>query len=296
MRSQSQLCLLLLYVLPLEATSPRGNEATRQRALEATRLRGTSVVDKSSADAQEDYSERIPPPAARCPQGQVGQTALHQYAMDYFIDFAMKSPEYLSWMRNADLFEVGVFNGISLCHTVQTFLQKGMPFRNLYGFDSFEGLPQADGIFSKGSWSAKQNLSPQSSIAEVVDQVSRNIHYSNAHFVQGFYDKSMTDELPRKMGMKKPFWINIDCDLYESTQVALDWVLRNDLVELGKTHIYFDDIEHYRARGKKGEHEAWNEAQAKYHVKATPLLKTGAGDGYFFRIDGNRQEEAIRSG
>lgn len=51
-------------------------------------------------------------------------------------------------------------------------------------------------------------------------------------WVKGYYDESLSpkhDSQVMKLGMKPASYIDIDCDLYESTRDALDFFFRNGM-------------------------------------------------------------------
>lgn len=160
-----------------------------------------SLAMAPEPDSAKDFEATV----AACPKGPIGMLGdLHENAIKYFINSTKASPEYRAWMQHSDLFEVGVYTGISTCRKVKRFAQMGMPFRSVYGFDSFVGVPEADGQFKKGSWSAKAYARVGQlgdvNISQVVDKVKQNIDYPSTYLIQGFYNNSLTDELPQKNG------------------------------------------------------------------------------------------------
>ena len=72
----------------------------------------------------------------------------------------------------------------------------------------------------------------------------------------GFYDKSLTAETKRRLGLERAAIVNIDCDLYESAITVLDWI--TDLLVQG-TVLVFDDWFHYQGRTDCGEQKACRE-------------------------------------
>lgn len=93
--------------------------------------------------------------------------------------------------------------------------------RKVYGFDSFEGLPEfwRDG-FPKGEF-AVENL----------PQVE-----SNVVLVKGWFDKTLPDFIRNKK--EKIAYLHIDCDLYSSTKTIFD-ELKGKIVS--GTVIVFDE-------------------------------------------------------
>ena len=120
----------------------------------------------------------------------------------------------------------------------------------VYGFDSFEGLPEKwrDG-FDKGVFSRGGNL----------PKVNKNVV-----LIKGWFDKTLP-EFMNKHKKKKITFIHIDCDLYSSTKTIFNLVKNN----LDKNCIIvFDELINYPGyTGDKGELKAWYEFITKNKIK-----------------------------
>jgi len=172
--------------------------------------------------------------------------------------------------RNAiegDFFEYGVADGSSILmldEIANEMLKRreNMSAR-IFGFDSFEGLPEATGIdkehhvnesgpgakFNKGGYVCSLDR-VQSKLNE---RIGNTDHIS---LIKGWYDKTLTDELKSSLQIRKASFINIDCDFYESTKTALDWC--KSLLQQG-TIISFDDWYLYKGSPEHGEMLAFDE-------------------------------------
>lgn len=114
-------------------------------------------------------------------------------------------------------FGVGVGQSIN-------FLAALNPKKTIYGFDSFEGLPEDWGIFPKGSFGLHGSL-------------PRVLH--NVGLIKGWYD----EVLPLlNLGDKPISLIHIDCDIYSSTKSV--FTLLNKNIVPG-TIILFDEFYNY---------------------------------------------------
>jgi hypothetical protein len=105
----------------------------------------------------------------------------------------------------------------------------------VYGFDSFEGLPEKwrDG-FDKGAFNMNGNLP---------------IVNSNVELIKGYFSETLPEFL--KSQNKKISFLHIDCDLYSSTKFVLDNV--KDYIENGCI-IVFDELVNYEGfDGETGE-------------------------------------------
>lgn len=74
--------------------------------------------------------------------------------------------------------------------------------------------------------------------------------------VEGFYESTIADTKPRDMGLESASIVWIDCDLYSSTILVLDFV--TDLLKDGSV-LVFDDWYCFRARPDRGEQQACSE-------------------------------------
>ena len=117
--------------------------------------------------------------------------------------------------------EFGVYTGNTINYISQFTNEK------VYGFDSFEGLPEKwrDG-FDKGKFSVNGNLP---------------IVNNNVILIKGWFDETLTEFMT--MTNKKVSFIHLDADLYSSTKFVLN-TLKNyidtDCV------IVFDELVNYQ--------------------------------------------------
>ena len=136
--------------------------------------------------------------------------------------------------------EFGVFRG----HTIN-YISKKIGNEFIFGFDSFEGLPEfwRDG-FDKGVFGLNNNLP--------------NVN-SNVRLIKGWFDKSLKD-----FKVEKPIaYLHIDCDLYSSTKIIFDY-LQPYIVQ--GTIIVFDEYFNYPG-WKQGEFLAFKEFIKTYNYE-----------------------------
>lgn len=154
-----------------------------------------------------------------------------------------------------DLYQFGVLTGGGLRAWVELMPLLNVSFGGaIWGFDSFNGMPDEDKTFMRKShqrdsqW-AQGGLNA-SSIMRAPDwpalrhTLTRNVGYARdkTHFVRGFYNDSLREgaRLARRTSMRPAFLIDIDCDLYTSTKQALSFMLVSGLLVPG-TYVYYDD-------------------------------------------------------
>jgi hypothetical protein len=182
---------------------------------------------------------------------------------------------------NGDLYEFGVFTGGSIEFLIKDLGSVGIQIRKIFGFDSFEGIPEEklDKLnreeWQKGFCNAAQTLScsPEQAAALVQKQLSK-LH-NNVMLIPGFWDAVLTDDIVKKYNMQTASYIDIDGDIYSSAILSLDFMFRNKLVIPG-TLIGYDD---WAVSGKDefttGESKAHKEMMEKYNVVAEQLYKVG---------------------
>jgi hypothetical protein len=140
-----------------------------------------------------------------------------------------------------DVFEFGVASGDSFL----TFLDR-CPDRQVYGFDSWEGLPEKWWTRPKGAFKA----------------TPPEFKNPNGHLIKGWYNESAPrffDDWHGHIAI-----LHIDCDLYSSTATVFQHAIR--YCRAG-TVVLFDEYWNYP---KFAEHEwlAWRRTRAAFSIKA----------------------------
>lgn len=138
------------------------------------------------------------------------------------------------------LLEFGVASGSTL-----NFLASRTR-RTVFGFDSFEGLPEPWGDYLPAG-SFRQDGRPA---------VSQNVE-----LVVGLFEESLPGFLSTHDD--KVAFAHIDCDLYRSTRGVLD--LLADRLQSG-TILVFDEYFNYPG-WRQGEHLAWSEFASEHRIR-----------------------------
>lgn len=157
-----------------------------------------------------------------------------------------------------DYLEFGTFEGnafLMAYHLSQSYRLKDMHF---YAFDSFEGLPEVSGIdvmddpepyYRKGEFSC--------SLERFQKNIRRhNVDMSKTHIVPGFFAETLNQQTKDSLPLRSVAVALVDCDLYESTRVVLDFL--TDYLVNGSV-ILFDDWFNYKGDPRLGEHRAFRE-------------------------------------
>ncbi len=148
--------------------------------------------------------------------------------------------------------EFGVASGRTINYISQFTSEK------VYGFDSFEGLPEKwrDG-FEKGMFHLHGQL----------PRVRENVV-----LIKGWFQDTL-DDFIQQQGGKKISFLHLDADLYSSTKYILNTLknhLDNDCV------VVFDELVNYPGfDGEKGELKAFYEFLQENHVRYTWIGMNG---------------------
>ncbi len=128
--------------------------------------------------------------------------------------------------------EFGVYQGTTINHIAQ------MTSNRIFGFDSFEGLPEAWGsMLQRGHFAVKK-----------LPAVHRNVT-----LIKGWFHETIPAFMSQNKGNLG--FLHVDCDLYVSTKIIFD-MLESRLVS--GTVIVFDEFFNY-PHWEEGEAKAFDE-------------------------------------
>jgi predicted O-methyltransferase YrrM len=153
-------------------------------------------------------------------------------------------------IKIGNVLEFGVFDGTTI-NVISNFFKNEI----VYGFDSFEGLPEKwkmsdRNIFEVGHFSVTN-----------LPTVNENVK-----LIKGWFDDTLPIWIKNYKNENIKF-LHIDCDLYSSTSTILN--LLNNKIDTG-TIIVFDDFYYWKSPlkyefWKKGEYKALVEWITKYN-------------------------------
>jgi O-methyltransferase len=130
---------------------------------------------------------------------------------------------------------------------------------HLWGFDSFVGLPPSGSAIdtSHPNWLPGEYANTEDSVRRNISALG--VELEDVTFVPGFYNESLAPE--RRAGLPdRASFVYIDCDMYESTVDALDYV--GDIARHGML-VGFDDWFLWSSTRSAGEKVAFDEFQAR---------------------------------
>lgn len=125
--------------------------------------------------------------------------------------------------------EFGVGSGKSL-----SFIARNKPDSAIYGFDSFEGLPE-DWTFSDTKIYTKNTYSRHG--------IPPQLTQKNIQLIKGLFHETLPGFCERTN--KPAAFVHIDCDLYSSTKQVLDILHSCSMLQRG-TVILFDEFYNYQ--------------------------------------------------
>jgi hypothetical protein len=128
--------------------------------------------------------------------------------------------------------EFGVFKGSTINH-IATLTSK-----TVFGFDSFEGLPE--------KWN--QGLQKGHFAVKKLPRVRENVT-----LIKGWFDQTLPSFLEKNPGMIG--FLHVDCDLYSSTKIVFD--LLQSRLAAGAVIVFDEYFNH--PEWEQGEHKAFHE-------------------------------------
>jgi O-methyltransferase len=183
---------------------------------------------------------------------------------------------------DGDYYEFGLFRGYTFWYAQQVCRELGMTGTRFYGFDSFRGLPEVEGIdqannqFFKGQFACSRE--------DVARNLSKHgVDWSRTTLIEGFFSDTLTRESKRRYPFRRVNVAFIDCDLYASTCEVLDWL--PDLLSDGSI-LLFDDWHAFGEGDELGQPRAFAEFLEKNpELRAEPFVEfADNGKGFVLRI------------
>jgi O-methyltransferase len=150
-----------------------------------------------------------------------------------------------------DYLEFGVYKGRTFAYAYHAARNRGLNCR-FFAFDSFQGLPEAQGVDAEFERFRGGKL--RASLPAFENRLRRSgVERERVFIVPGWFSKTLTAETRERLGLKAASVILIDCDMYASTVPVMEFIA--PLLNEG-TVLLFDDWFTYRANPKRGEQGA----------------------------------------
>lgn len=159
-------------------------------------------------------------------------------------------------LQQGDYLEFGVFKGYAFWHAQQASGRHDAPNLRFFGFDSFAGIPDVEGIdrtdhneYYKGQF----GCSKQQVIANLD---ARGVDWNRTFLIEGYFDQSLTEAVKREHALEKASVVLVDCNLYASTVDVLNFV--TPLI-MENTILMMDDWNCFDADDSRGQRLAFRE-------------------------------------
>ena len=120
-----------------------------------------------------------------------------------------------------DYLEFGVYNGSTLAIVHDLLDIRGKTTSRLFGFDSFEGLPQAASVDDHNIWMPGQYRCPEDFARDFLTK--RGVDWKRVALIKGWFSETCKPETKDHYEMKKAGIIMVDSDLYSSAVDALNF-------------------------------------------------------------------------
>jgi hypothetical protein len=150
-----------------------------------------------------------------------------------------------------DYLEFGVSHGTSLSIMHKVLKESKLDQVRIFGFDSFEGMPEISAHEDKGHWKPGQFASPIEATTDYLTE--RGVDWKRTFLIKGWYSDTLTQALVDKHNIRKASFIMVDCDIYTSSIQALEFCkpfIKDTAI------VFFDDWIDDR---NFGEYKAWEE-------------------------------------
>lgn len=154
-----------------------------------------------------------------------------------------------------DYLEFGVSHGSSMLIMFETIKKLNLDKMRLFGFDSFEGLPDVALTDDDGHWKPGDFYAKEKNVLKFLTK--SGIDWNRVKLVKGWFKDTLKYSLIEENRIEKASIIMIDCDLYSAAKEALTFcapLIRD------KTIIFFDDWNAADLASRNlGEKKAFNE-------------------------------------
>lgn len=157
-----------------------------------------------------------------------------------------------------DYFEFGLWRGKTFIYAHRMRQRYRCADMQLWGFDSFKGLPAIDDQ-RDNVWQAGEFACSETELREILRRAGVRQH--EYQLVSGYYEDSLNPALHEKLAGRSAAIVYIDCDLYVSARQALDFV---EPLLVDGSIVCFDDYYNYKASPEQGEQKALAEFLARH--------------------------------
>jgi hypothetical protein len=120
-----------------------------------------------------------------------------------------------------DYLEFGVYNGSTLAIVHDLLAARGLTNSRLFGFDSFEGLPEEANVDDNNIWMPGQYRCPEDFARDFL--TNRGVDWQRVALIKGWFSETCNPSTKTHHQMTKAGIIMVDSDLYSSAVEALNF-------------------------------------------------------------------------
>jgi hypothetical protein len=167
--------------------------------------------------------------------------------------------QYVAFNRiRGDYLEFGCYDGSSFIAAYHFAAAQRLNAMRFYAFDSFAGLPPAQGVDLDADGESQYGAGDFSCDADTFrgNLRSGRVNLDRVTLVEGYYSDSLTPTTRARLPIEGAAVVMIDCDYYESTRDALSFA--GSYLQHGSL-LLFDDWYNFRADPARGEQRAFGE-------------------------------------
>ncbi len=134
----------------------------------------------------------------------------------------------LDWTREHlspggyDYLEFGLYSGFTLWYAQALAHFKGINRMRFFGFDSFKGLPRLEGPDILGRFTEGTLRCPRPLVEKFLSE--QGVDWTKTFLIEGDFKQSLKPDAIRRYGIKRCGICVVDCDLYTSAKLALDFL------------------------------------------------------------------------
>jgi predicted O-methyltransferase YrrM len=120
-----------------------------------------------------------------------------------------------------DYLEFGVFFGSSMMCMHRVLDEFGLRHTRLFGFDSWEGLPERARTDDHGLWQPGDFKMDYDCARSYMSE--QGADWNRVHLVKGWFSETLTPECVSEHNIRRASLVMVDSDLYSSAKEALDF-------------------------------------------------------------------------
>lgn len=175
--------------------------------------------------------------------------------------YLYQQKHYVHLLNNSAYYEFGVFQGTSIWFAERISRLFSCNNYLFYGFDSFQGLPKSNQNEEKAWFEGHY----KADINTVKSQIKRyNGDLEKIHLIKGWFSKDLFASFEQKYHVSPPGVVVIDCDLYESCNEVLNYIMPK---VVPGTILIFDEYYHANIKGEKDSFEEYLQKNPSIKVK-----------------------------